>query len=196
MSSNRKPETDLTRLLRRGDPALEGESLPPTDVARMRRSMLAAIEAAVRPPLLPWRPVLAAAGSVALVFALGVAWWRLGPPAGSREEKLAVVVGVPEPPGQMLPAEPAGASRGTAAAQQQLTRSAPAPGAITPASRPARKPRPARPGPAAPRAAPASPAGAAVHAARQVEFETPGGTRVVWVLDPYFSLHPTEVQTR
>lgn len=176
MSSNRKPETDLTLLLRRGDPAAEGEGLPPADAALMRRTMLAEIEAAGRPPRLRWRPVLAAACGAALVFALAIARWNLEdePPAAPSEEPRAPALagtGIASPP------SPAG--------PQEIT-----PGAS------AAPPRRARPVPSAARKAPASPPEAAVRAARQIDFETPGGTRVVWVLDPDFSLHPTEVQTR
>ena len=209
MSSNRKPETDLSLLLRRGDPAAEGESLQPADAARMRRSMLAEIEAAGRSPSLPWRAVLAAAGGAALVLALGVAWWRLedGPHAGQTETHAAVAAAAEDPVVATAAPEPAKASPGAAAvpprpagpgspAPPQLARRIPATGASAPMSRPPTRPRRARPGASAVQKAPARSPEAAVQAARQIEFETPGGTRVVWVLDPSYQALSTEVEAR
>ena len=173
------PDRELRDWLRRGDPAAEDPGPDPLELGRMRRRILAA---AARRPALGLRLAWGTAGAVALL--------------------LVVLAGrgvlLPERPGAG-PMEP-----GT----EGLGSGAPGPGddASTPVSG-----LPAAPGtpapaevvelPAVPRdlpppsvmAAPAEPAVARaalreVRRARQIQFTAPGGTRIIWTLDPDFKL--------
>ena len=114
--------TNLGKHLRDGDPLVDAPALPPPDVQRIRRTVVA--EAGR--PAAQWSPrPLVVAATVAATLAAGV------------------VIG------QRLPRHPLRAG------------SIGRPGAGVPNSGEAR---------------------------RQVQFDTPGGTRIIWVIDPDFDL--------
>lgn len=178
MSSNShpKPETELTRLLRRGDPAAEHEELSPVQATRMRRALLAELETAERRPPFAWRPVLATATAAALALALVLAGWqgKVKPAPQRNAERPAHSAEAPRP--------------ASAAAPQAQVVAAAEPASVAPGTQPPR----AR----SRRGAVKPPPAETLRSARQIDFQTPGGTRVVWVLDPHFSLDHSEVQSR
>ena len=124
MKSKRRPQHDEIReLLRRGDPAGDGQGLDPEETARMRRRIVAepaTRRASVFRPL----PAFAAAALVVLMVAVG---WKV-----MRSE---------------LPPAPDGTDSVTV------------------------------PGP-----------GDTGRRLRQVQFSTPGGTRIIWLLDSEFEV--------
>ncbi len=159
-------QTALSRLLREADPVRDGGELAPETVARMRRSVLrAAREAATPAPARVWRFALAAASVAGAVLAL---LWAAGAPQPVEPPRVASLA--PGPPvSTALPAE-----------------------ALLAIEAPAR-PRPPQRRPAATHAvnrsapAPEHP-GVARAERRQIHLQSPSGIRVVWVLDPDFSL--------
>lgn len=183
MIMNREPEDRLTRLLRRGDPATEGGELSPAEAARMRHALVAVLEARKRPLLLRWRPVLATAAAAAFSLALVLNRWKT-------EDEPAPVAAAQGPTSPAAAVVPRAASEPLSAAPRRTVRS-PAARGVKPSSRPTLRPH-TRPERAATKPADTP----AVHAARQIEFETPGGTRVVWVLDPAYQALSTEVEGR
>ena len=112
--------TDINRRLRDADPVRLEPGLPPESIARMRRAVLAAAQAAPRHSILGSRQ-LALAACLGLAVVTGIIAAHRVPPA-------AVEVAAPSP------------------ASDQRT---------------------------------------------QVQFSTPGGTRIVWTLDPGFQLGET-----
>lgn len=156
----------LRRLLRQADPAARTPGLPAADARGIRRRMLDEAERAERRWLAGWlfRPAWAAAAAALVLVVVLVLVWRSGEaPAPS----------TPEPPVQTVatPREPS------------------SPETPTPATEPEDSPR--EPRAPEPRLARAEPAGASSsetasnqRSRRQVQMEAPGGTRIVWVLDP------------
>jgi hypothetical protein len=151
----------LRQILRQGDPAGEGGGLTPDEARALRRTVLTAIPERKRRLL----PVLALAGALATAALIAVLLLRPEP------------VKAPAPPSRIATAPPV----------------AQAP--VPPAPRPA--PKEAEPRPVHhrhhPRSrVPAAPAIPEVHDTlasletaepeRQVQFSTPGGTRIIWIL--------------
>lgn len=109
--------TPLRDLLRESDPLTGAESLPETDLAAIRRRLVA--EAAGRPPTRPvWQEAVALATVVGLMIGIGATTGRRVRPAP-----------IIPPVGPRQPSEP-----------------------------------------------------------RQLQFATPGGTRIIWTFDPDFSV--------
>ena len=165
-------EARLRARLRAGDPAAGDPRLAPEEIREMRRQMLAALPERRRPRLLL---ALASAATAALALALGLALHHEVPPP--------VPGPVPAPPPVTILAPPA-------AAPPLLSAPPPVPDRA-PAARQVRAPhRPRRPvrnavvaaAPTPPIVASAAPEPSP--APLQIQFETPGGTRVVWVLEP------------
>lgn len=191
MNSNRRDDDPLTRLLRQGDPATPGEELSAAEAARMRRALVTALSARERPPVLRWRLVLASFAAAAFALILVFDRPSTEKPADRDGEKAPVPVVVAEKPA--LP---------DAAVPRAVEEAAVHPRPVThpPAVRRVASPRPTRSSPARPVQAAVRPAesteAATRHAVRQIEFETPGGTRVIWVLDPAYQALSTEVEGR
>lgn len=119
MSAERKNTDDeIRKLLRRGDPAGDGETLPPDEVASLRRKILAAVPPE---PSRGWRPA-----------------WALGLGVAAAAVLVSVVVFMPRTqPEKVLPTQEAHTQE---------------------------------------------------RAVQQIQFVTPGGTRVIWTLDPDFDV--------
>jgi hypothetical protein len=152
----------LRTLLREGDPAGDGASLAPERAREMRRLVLGSLAEPRRPRLL-----LAAASmaTAALALALGLALHHEVPPPAPRPVPPpvpAAAVPLPAPPAPAAVAPAAAAPRPIAAAERRP----PAPRRSRPPARPAEAADPALPAPL------------------QIQFNTPGGTRVIWVLEP------------
>jgi hypothetical protein len=152
----------LRAILRKGDPAAGDPGLPAEELQAMRRAMLSAVP---EPRRRGWLvPVLAAAAVLALATALALGLWR----TESRPEPLAIARPVqptpsPRPPAVQVPAAPEAPVR-TAEKTEGVER-----------PRKRRTPRPAPPAPEPVRT---------VVAQHQIQFSTPGGTRVIWVPNP------------
>lgn len=170
--------------LRAGDPAREADPLDSHEVQAMRRAMLGAVPEARRSGA--WRmPLLAAAALAALaglVVGLRSGWFSPG--SGTPQGAPPQVVSVRPAP---VPPTPPVAEEAPSPAPQSAREPAPSPRAPR-GSRPGRKLRPA-PAPdrgTVPQLAsnPASddaPLTAPAQARRELQFSTPGGTRIVWV---------------
>lgn len=171
-------EERLRALLREGDPAGASEPLAADEVQAMRRGMLGALRAArADERSAPWRlPVLAAtalAGVAGVV--LGVLAWRSVLDVKPVEPAPLVAVAPPAPslpPGAL---EPPPATHAQAGAEARAPRSPQPPQARHPAGR--RRPHPE----ASVRMAASGSSPAVVPVVREVQFSTPGGTRIVWV---------------
>ncbi|HEX4953470.1 MAG TPA: hypothetical protein VF017_08765 [Thermoanaerobaculia bacterium] len=169
-------QTPLSRLLRQADPARDGGDLAPEQVARMRRTVLQASREAAEPTptRLAWRFALAAAalGGLALVLL----WASRAPQPVEPPAVASLELALPAP--AALPAEAA-------------------PPTEAPPLAPARSPRrrPAFAHAAGRDVAATEPAAVALAGRRQLHLQSPSGTRVVWVLDPDFSLE-TQGDTR
>jgi hypothetical protein len=208
-----RPGTLRERLCE-GDPLADGMPAP-HDLARMRRRLLSTVAARQGEDQVPgrwWLPAptrrLVLAGSVAsLAIAAGAAAWLLrpGPHAGhgSTSARSAAARPAPLPPADQGPAEPetlhtaalprGGISGGPITAAPTAPRAvsasaatgaqAPAPGTARP------RPQLNTPGPTPAAGTPAS-TDATADRPRQLQFVTPGGTRIIWTLDPDFALSP------
>lgn len=188
--------------LREGDPALGAPDLDPQEIARMRRAVLAAAqEEPQKQRLFPGlTPALGGTivAAAALLLALGLVW--LPNREEPAPERIAVhaPVPVPQAPPALPPAPAAPPVAERAVPEPEATTAAapepaPSPSALPPAPAPA-VPEPEMALAEAPlaetveldwSAVPAEPWVAAGETLpRQVQLTTPGGTRVIWVLDP------------
>ena len=163
------PDRELRDLLRRGDPAAGDPGLDPLELGRMRRRIL---DAAARRPSVGLRLAWGTAGAVALLLVVLAGRGFLGP----------------QRPGAG-PREPGTAGLGSGAPGPGDDAAAPAEVVELPAV-----PRDLPPQDMT--AAPAEPEATAVarvalrdeRRARQIQFTAPGGTRIIWTLDPDFRL--------
>jgi hypothetical protein len=160
MSRNQVDLRRLQETLRRGDPAA-GEGLTTDEVHAMRRAVLNAVpEPRRRSLLLP-----AIVASCVALLALGLWWLRAPEPQSEppREASVAPPAVVPMPAPPPLPVEHIAAAEPRPAVAVRPRRRPPvAVAAVTPLG-------PAVVGPEEP-------------PLRQIQFSTPGGTQVVWVL--------------
>ncbi len=171
---------NLKDILRKGDPAADDPGLSPEEIREMRRTVLSAVpEPRRRGWLIP-----VAAGSVLILAALiGLTLWRQpAQPTRLASERRAVAPS---------PAQRGGVGEGSSsspAPQRPLPVPPPRQGAGEGAtSRPSpevrvarvhRRPRPR----SVPQPEPT--VALAKLESRQIQFSTPGGTRVIWVLHP------------
>jgi hypothetical protein len=182
----------LRALLRDADPVVGAPELSPEDAARMRRSAMAA--ATERRPsgfaAPAWRVALAVAAAAALAVGLGLLLQRerssVGAASPARDASLprpqppheATVATAaaprpsPEPPTHAEPLSP----RTAAAAAPRARGDEPAPAVRR--ERPATRSEPATTVASATISSPAKPQ------PYQLQLTTPGGTRIVWVLEP------------
>ncbi len=181
MTSRALPPADRDRrlrtLLRAGDPAAHDDQLDPAASAALRQRILAVAQAAEEEPAqqqwLAWRRLALPAGLATLAAAslLAVLRWQ-GPSAP------------PAPPAAARPAPPVVADR--------LPPTTAPPAASHREGSPAKTVQATPPRPRRPRTtggsqhtAPATTATPAPEQlARRLEIETPGGTRLIWVLTP------------
>jgi hypothetical protein len=188
MSRKRSSERDarLRELLQKGDPAAGEPGLSAEEVHAMRRTVLTAVPERGRFALIP---TLATGAAVALAVLLAIVLWRGGEPQGIRPSEVKVAVrpappvrpaappATPEPPvapEARTPKEPEPVQE-PVRKRQAAPRVAPPPPPVLPEPEPltelASVSEPSQPEPAL-----EEPRG------RHVEFSTPGGTRVIWVL--------------
>lgn len=156
---------ELRSILRKGDPAAGEPGLSPEEIQGMRRTVLSAVP---EPRRRGWLvPVLA--GAAALIVAVVIFLW-LTP----SKEVVAV-----RPP---LPLAGEGRGEGSVVAKTTPPLPSPAPQEREPPPTPRKKkvvhhePEPVVVARVEPPATPAAP--------HQIQFSTPGGTRIIWVLHP------------
>ena len=168
---------ELRSILRKGDPAAGDPGMTPEEIQAMRRAVLAAVPERKRRGWLV--PVLAGAAALIVAAVIAVSLW----PAPSKE-----VVAV-RPPAVRPPLPLAGEGRGEGPVVQAEKTPPHRPSAGLPASRerePPPTPRKKRvvhhePEPVV--VAQVEPS-ATPEATHQIQFSTPGGTRIIWVLHP------------
>lgn len=180
---NEKDEL-LRALLRQGDPAGDDPGLTREEAGRMRRAILTAAPEPRRRPV--WLPVVAIGGVAAvtaLTLAVPLGLWRARTDLPVHET-VRRADAVPTPPAltsSPVPAPPPSLAVSdspeaapAARPRSRHTRRAATSGPVRLASFPAPPP--------VPEPAPPSPAEENEEPARQIQFSTPGGTRVIWVL--------------
>lgn len=193
--SHEKELEELRDRLRSGDPA-EGTSLGPQESARMRRAMLSAVP---EPPghsrALRWALTAVAVAAVGSA----ILWWQVGHPEGSRQaspaadERMAsqeVRAEVDETAGgHQVPAPRVSPRRDTVAAAvaapEDAAEVAHDESDVGGEVSEGRDPRPH-----APITEDREPASETTRP-RQLRLVAPGGTQIVWVLDPHFDLGTT-----
>ncbi|MFL6258986.1 MAG: hypothetical protein ACJ76Y_04670 [Thermoanaerobaculia bacterium] len=155
----------LRQILRQGDPA-GGDGMTLEEAREMRRTVLTAVPERKRRLL----PIFALAGAVATAVLIAVLLLRPEPvKAPAPAPRIAVVSAPPAPPAVQAPAEPAPPA-------QKAEERRPVP---------RRHQRHHQHRPTVPTAREALDTLAALETAgseRQVQFSTPGGTRIIWIL--------------
>jgi hypothetical protein len=165
MSANLNPDR-LRQSLRQGDPAAQEPGLTADEVHAMRRTVLTAIPEPRRQ--MAWFPLVAAGVAAAIALALAVAFGPWHRPPVSRSP--VQVAAVPTPPAAP-PVPPAMAQE-----PEKISR---------PAHRhPKRAVRAPRVLPVLPVSQDDAPVLTASLPVREIQFSTPGGTRVIWELAP------------
>ncbi len=167
---------ELRSILRKGDPAAGETGLTPEEVQAMRRAVLSAVpEPRRRGWLVPAMVTAAALVLAAVAAVIALSLWQ-------PERKVAESVRPPavRPP---LPLAGEGKGEGSLVVVEKKTPPQPSPAAQErePAPRKKKKvvqeePEPVVIAQAEPPAVPAS--------STQIQFSTPGGTRIIWVLRP------------
>lgn len=180
-AKNADRDRALRQLLQDTDPAANAE-LPPADVERLRRQVLAAAEERQRQRFFAWmgswQPALAAAGLAALVvLALLLARQAPSPnPTLNPEPRLAEHEPTTSAPSPGADPTPPTTTLQEAASQEATT---------TKRQRRAHRPQAqlasmAEPGSVMAVTASAQPA---AHRQQQIQFQSPGGTRIIWLLN-------------
>ena len=148
----------LRQILRQGDPAAEDSGLTPDEIHAMRRAVLTAAPEPRR--RLAWLPALATGAAALLVLALAISHgpWHETPAPPAPPVRVAGAVPTPAP-APVVPVAPA-------APPQEIVK----------VSRPARRLRLRHHVPPAPPDLPLPDS-----TVREVQFSTPGGTRIIWV---------------
>lgn len=171
--SNEMRDERLRRLLREvdpADPAVTDPGLTLNEVREMRRTVLSAVPERRRRLF----PVFATAGAV-LVAALILIAVLLPRPA-SEKPPVPPWIAVLPPKAAVPPPPPPEEPRVTEKAQEKKT----------PVRRKRRAPRPpvVQPAPVEPEATAVIAAAEPVTEPQQIQFSTPGGTRIIWLLSP------------
>jgi len=150
---------DLRSILRKGDPAAGDPGLTPEEVQGMRRTVLSAVPEPRRRGW--WVPAMVTAAALVLAAVIALSLWQpVRPPlplAGEGRGEGAVVVEKKTPP------QPSPAAQEREPEKKKPLRRAPVPEPVVLAQ-------------VEPPAAPQGPT--------QIQFSTPGGTRIIWVLQP------------
>ena len=187
MRSDRRNLSDeeLGKLLKLGDPAGDGNDPTTDEIAAMRRTVLNAVDSgAVARPWLS-RSLVTASATVAVALIALTILLRTGPWG----EVLQPETG-PATPAETAPAAPIDSAATVAESPEAI--------AAEPSSGPSPEPTPATAGTEevpqgvesqiAPEVARRGP--------RTVQFTAPGGTRIIWTLDPDFQLPVSEPDDR
>jgi hypothetical protein len=169
---------NLKDALKQGDPAAGDPGLSPEEIHAMRRTVLSA---APEPRRRGWLvPVVGTAAVLILAALIGLSLWRQQP-APAHPTKLAsegrAVAPSPAQRGRV------GEGASPPAPKDPLPFPPPRQGAGEGASRPARDVKVARVRPR-PVATPKPEPTVEVAETHQIQFSTPGGTRIIWVLNP------------
>ena len=166
MNADLHPENSdrLRQALRQGDPAAHEPGLTADEIHTLRRAVLTAAPEARRQ--MGWFPLVATGTAALLALALAVAFgpWHRPPVSRSPVQAPVQVAAVPTP----------------AVAPTVPSATAPVPVKI---SRPARR-RPVRSLKVLPKRQDDAPMLVASLPVREIQFSTPGGTRVIWELSP------------
>ena len=157
----------LREILRKGDPAGGDPGMTPEEVREMRRVVLSAVPERKRRGWL--LPVMAGAAALILAAVIALSLWQPEPP----EEAV-------RPP---LPRAGEGRGEGAVVVEKKTPPHRPSAGLPAPQERepppaPKRKKKTVRREPAPIVVAQAEPP------STQIQFSTPGGTRIIWVLNP------------
>jgi hypothetical protein len=156
-------KNDLRSILRKGDPAAGEPGLTPEEVREMRRTVLAAVP---EPKRRGWL-VPALAGAAALIVAVALILWQ----------PESEVVKAVRPP---LPLAGEGRGEGSGVAQAEKT-----PPHRPSAGLPAAQERAPAPAPEKKKKVRRAPEPVVIaQTETQIQFSTPGGTRIIWVLHP------------
>lgn len=159
----------LREILRRGDPAAGDPGLSPEEIQRMRRVVLAAVP---EPRRRGWLvPVMATAAALVLAVALALILWR-------PESKVVKAV---RPP---LPLAGEGRGEGPVVVVEKTPPHRPSAGLPAAQEREQREPRPAPRKKAIHHEPEPVVVAQAESPSTQIQFSTPGGTRIIWVLHP------------
>lgn len=162
---------NLKDVLRKGDPAAGDPGLSPEEVRAMRRTVLSAVP---EPRRRGWLVPVVTAAALILAAVLGLSLWHQpAQPTRLAEERRAEVPS-PAQRGRV------GEGSSSPAPKGPLPFPPPRQGAGEGASHPARDVKVAR---VHPRPAPKPEPAVAVVETQQIQFSTPGGTRVIWVLN-------------
>ena len=187
MRSNRRNLSDkeMGKLLKLGDPAGDGNDPTTDEIAAMRRTILNAVDSgAVARPWLS-RSLVTASATVAVALIALTILLRTGPWG----EVLQPETG-PATPAETAPAAPIDSAATVAESPEAI--------AAEPSSEPSPEPNPATasteevPQGVEPQVAPE----VASREPRTVQFTAPGGTRIIWTLDPDFQLPVSEPDDR
>jgi len=166
----------IRQILREGDPFAGEPSLTPEEIREMRRTVLNAIPDR-RERSFRLLPALALTGAAAVVVLIAVLALRPGGkiPSKAVAPRIAAVSGpvVPVPPSPAPVTRPALREETPKVQSRHQHRH--------------KTPRPSRPEDAV--ASLETPEGQAETAPRDIQFTTPGGTRIIWTLAPGKALH-------
>ena len=159
----------LREILKRGDPAAGEPGMTPEEVREMRRTVLSAVP---EPRKRGWLvPVMAGAAALVVVV-IALTLWKPEPPKQA--------VRPPERP--PLPLAGEGRGEGVKRIEKTPPLPSPAPQEREPPPSPVREPEP-EPEPE-PQPEPEPVVLAQADGPTQIQFSTPGGTRIIWVLQP------------
>ena len=166
----------LRQQLREGDPAMGEGGLTPDEVRTMRRTVLTAAPEPRRRLL----PILALAGAAAAAVLIAILTLRLGPEASSTPPRIATI---PKAIPKAAPREPEGTLQPPVLTGEQLQLQDTEPQRV----RHRRHRRPVAP--KAPEvndtlAVLEPPTRQETTSIREIQFSTPGGTRILWTLAP------------
>lgn len=209
----RLSDEELRDLLRQGDPAADGSEPTPDEFAAMRRTMLNQVDTSpTKSAWLSWSTMTVAATVTVAVIALAILL-QVGPTGIVPEPGPEPTVQQPpatDPlaasPRPEEPGEPSSPSETAAEPEQppagtpagQVAEAAPTEGA-QPGAQPGAQqaaPQPgvaaAEPGAQLTATAPPQETPPTDRQARTVQFTAPGGTRIIWTLDPDFQLPASE----
>jgi hypothetical protein len=169
MNADTNPDR-LRQALRQGDPAAQEPGLTADEVHTMRRTVLTAIPEPRRP--MAWFPLVATGAAALLALALAVAFWHRSPVPDSPVQAPVRMAAVPVP----IPAAVPTVRPVAATSQGPVKVSRPA------LRHPARTVRAPKALPVSPIRQDDTPVLTASLPVREIQFSTPGGTRVIWEL--------------
>lgn len=150
----------LREILKRGDPAAGDPGMTPEEIREMRRVVLSAIP---EPRRRGWLvPVMAGAAALILAAVIALTLWK------------------PEPQKQAVRPPLPRAGEGAPVVAEKKTLPSPAPQERESPPSPVREPEPEP----EPQPEPEPVVLAQADGPTQIQFSTPGGTRIIWVLQP------------